>query len=152
MLTDARYFDHGSACLVGWPAIDAAHQEFIALVDRLLVADGHQLEAALLEFERHALAHFALEERLMDEHDCPASDCHKAEHRKVLTSVQEVQGLLRGGESEVVRELAVALRDWFPGHSDYMDASLVSWVSKRTRGGVPVVLRRRIEPVGEPAT
>ena len=62
---------------------------------------------------------------------------------RVLASVREVGALLRQGTSiQVARDLAQALVDWFPGHADYMDASLSQWMNKRSHGGTPVVLRR----------
>lgn len=56
--------------------------------------------------------------------------------------VRDVQQLLAEGDTEVVRELAVALQDWFPGHADYMDSALALWMVKRAHGGAPLVFRR----------
>ena len=71
----------------------------------------------------------------------------------MLASVKEVKQLLeQGGRLGVVRELAQALADWFPGHADYMDAALSHWLSKRTHGGAPVVLRRGVATAAADAT
>ena len=78
----------------------------------------------------------------MDLDGFPARDCHVDEHDKVLASVRDVQQLLAEGDTEVVRELAVALQDWFPGHADYMDSALALWMVKRAHGGAPLVFRR----------
>ena len=73
----------------------------------------------------------------------PAAQCHADEHAAVLKSVHEVQELVRDGANlPVVRQLAQALVDWFPGHADYLDSALSYWMSKRSHGGAPVVLRR----------
>ena len=49
---------------------------------------------------------------------------------------------LADGNFGVVRELAQALMDWFPGHADYMDSALALWMVKRSHGGAPLVFRR----------
>ena len=50
--------------------------------------------------------------------------------------------LVAAGDIAVGRGLALALADWFPGHSDYMDAALATWVMKKVANGAPVPLRR----------
>jgi len=75
------------------------------------------------------------------------------EHAAVLASVREVQALLSQGVApQVARDLTQALVDWFPGHADYLDASLSQWMSKRTHGGTPVVLRRGVAHAAEPSS
>jgi hemerythrin len=49
-----------------------------------------------------------------------------------------------GDTSAVIRSLAQALADWFPGHADYLDSALAHWMCKRRWGGKPVVLRRGV--------
>jgi hemerythrin len=128
--------------LVGHATIDAEHREFALAVDRLLGATGAELGAALDAFASHAAAHFGAEERLMRDHAFPAHECHAAEHARVLASVHEVRQLVALGDTTIGRELALALIDWFPGHSDQMDSAVAIWVTKRITGGAPVVLRR----------
>ena len=108
----------------------------------LLTVEDAALPAALDAFAAHAEAHFAQENAWMDLDGFPARDCHVDEHDKVLASVRDVQQLLAEGDTEVVRELAVALQDWFPGHADYMDSALALWMVKRAHGGAPLVFRR----------
>lgn len=137
--------------LLGYPAMDQTHREFVDCVAALQRATDDQLPACLDAFAEHAVAHFGEEQQWMDTTAFPAAQCHADEHAAVLASVREVQGLLRQGLSgQVVRDLAQALADWFPGHADYMDAALSHWMSKRSHGGAPVVLRRGVAH-GEPA-
>ncbi len=58
--------------------------------------------------------------------------------------MREVQQMLAEGDTAVVRELAVALEEWFPGHATYMDSALAQWMVKRSTGGVPLVLKRAV--------
>ena len=128
--------------LLGYAAMDDTHREFVALVDALLTAPDDALPAALEAFAAHAEAHFAQEDGWMVAEDFPARDCHIDEHAKVLASVNEVREMVAGGEREIVRELAVALKDWFPSHADYMDSALSTWMVKRAHAGKPLIFRR----------
>ncbi|MDB5868733.1 MAG: hypothetical protein JWP96_1065 [Polaromonas sp.] len=131
--------------LLGLPAMDATHREFVDCVAALQSAADAELPDRLADFERHTVAHFAQEEQWMNSTEFPAAQCHADEHAAVLASVREVQALLQQGTSQqVARDLTQALVDWFPGHADYMDASLSQWMSKRSHGGAPVVLRRHV--------
>ncbi|MFM0670150.1 bacteriohemerythrin [Paraburkholderia sediminicola] len=129
--------------LLGFAPMDDTHHEFVDCVAALQRCDEASLPETLAAFERHAVAHFEQEEQWMQRTGFPAAQCHADEHAAVLHSVREVAQMLRNGAvCQVARELAEALADWFPGHADYMDAALSHWMSKRTHGGLPVVLRR----------
>jgi len=131
--------------LLGFAPMDSSHREFVGCVAALQTAADDALADRLGDFENHAMAHFAEEEQWMAVTAFPAADCHRDEHSAVLASVKEVRQILRqGGRLAVARELAQALADWFPGHADYMDAALSHWMSRRTHGGAPVVLRRGV--------
>lgn len=128
--------------LLGHSSMDDTHREFVALVDALLTVGDSDLAEALAAFARHAEAHFDQENHWMEQDGFPARDCHIDEHNKVLASVREVQQELAEGNIELVRQLAVALMDWFPAHADYMDSALATWLVKRSHGGRPLVFRR----------
>lgn len=133
--------------LLGHGGLDETHREFVDCVAALQTASDADLAHCLAAFEAHAVEHFEQERRWMEGTAFPAAQCHVDEHTAVLHSVREVQALLRNGASgQVARDLARALADWFPGHADYMDASLSQWLIKRSHGGAPVVLRRRLDP------
>lgn len=141
------------AFLLGFGAMDDTHREFVACVAALQQASDEELVARLADFERHAVAHFDQEGQWMTSTDFPARQCHMDEHAAVLASVREVQALLSQGVApQVARDLTQALVDWFPGHADYLDASLSQWMSKRTHGGTPVVLRRGVAHAAEPSS
>lgn len=131
--------------LLGLAGMDDSHKEFVSCVAAIQTAADAELAARLADFEVHALAHFEQEQQWMDNSAFPARQCHSDEHAAVLASVREVNGLLEQGVNpQVVRDLAEALADWFPGHADYMDSALSHWISQRSKGGAPVVLRRNV--------
>lgn len=142
-MTDVQAgFDWDDRYLLGHGAMDDTHRAFVSLVDALLKAPDAELEQALADFAAHAVAHFEQEDGWMKGTGFPAADCHIDEHAKVLASVREVQQELAAGNHDIVRELAHALMDWFPGHADYMDSALALWMVKRSHGGAPLVFRR----------
>lgn len=129
---------------VGLAAIDRMHEEFAVCVNALAAAPDGAAASALQALRHHLDAHFSMEERLMDEHCFPARGCHADEHARVLASVEEVQALVAGGDYAVARELAQALIEWFPGHSDHLDSAVAIWIVRRQTQGAPVVLRRSL--------
>jgi hemerythrin len=143
-LTTTAAFEWDDRYLLGHRAIDDTHREFVELVDAMLTACDADFPAALDAFARHTESHFEDENRLMDQHDFPARGCHVDEHEKVLASVREVQALVAAGDIEIGRELGRALMDWFPGHADYMDSALATWLVKKATRGAPLVLRRNM--------
>ncbi|WP_312550315.1 hemerythrin domain-containing protein [Massilia sp.] len=129
--------------VLGHGGMDATHREFVDLVGAMLSASDSELSRLLDAFADHAERHFDEEREWMLSTDFPAAECHIDEHKAVLASVHEVQVLLAGGGHEATcRALARELSRWFPGHADYMDASLAQWLVKKRMGGIPVVLRR----------
>lgn len=144
-------FEWDDRYLVGHQAMDDTHREFASRVSAMLCASDGDFRAALDAFARHAEEHFAFEQKLMERYGFPPRDCHVDEHERVLASVREVLPLVAAGDVDTGRELARALADWFPGHSDYMDASLAAWVVKKVANGAPVVLRRAMRGTSSPA-
>lgn len=139
--------------LLGHGGMDATHREFVDLVGAMLSAPGSELCRLLDAFAEHARRHFDEEREWMLSTGFPAAECHIDEHNAVLASVHEVQALLAGGGHEATcRALARELSRWFPGHADYMDASLAQWLVKKRMGGIPVVLRRTPASSAPPAS
>jgi hemerythrin len=130
--------------LLGYGPMDETHKEFVALVDALLSCEDRDVAANLEAFERHAVAHFAEEDAWMESTNFPPRDCHVEEHAAVLKSVREVLELVKQGDVAEGRRLAAALADWFPGHAFHLDSALSHWMVKRSHGGKPVVLRRKV--------
>ena len=143
-MSTKQAFQWSDRFVLGHGAIDDTHREFVDCVDALLRASDAEIPAALEAFARHAEAHFAQEDAWLSAADFPTGgDCHIDEHAKVMASVREVQELVAKGEMAIARELAQALMDWFPGHADYMDSALATWLVKKSHDGRPLVLRRK---------
>ena len=130
--------------LLGYGPMDDTHREFVDIVTALLSCDDADFARHLDDFARHAAAHFAEEDAWMERTDFPPRQCHVDEHAAVLSSVHQVQALVREGDVAEGRRLAAALADWFPGHAFHLDSALAHWMVKRSFGGKPVVLRRNV--------
>jgi hemerythrin len=139
-------FAWSDARLLGYKPMDDTHKEFFDVAFRLVICDSGNAEAALAAFESHAVSHFGQEEDWMHSTAFPATNCHVEEHAAVLKSTRELRAALMEGRAGVglVHDFAIHLFQWFPGHADYLDSALAAWMSKKTYGGKPVVLRRKL--------
>ncbi|AIP33509.1 hemerythrin-like metal-binding domain protein [Paraburkholderia xenovorans LB400] len=139
-------FAWSDARLLGFALMDEVHKEFYAVALNLVTCTDATAATAIDRFERHAVSHFEQEDQWMRSTNFPPRDCHIDEHAAVLKSVSEVKEAVEQGRAgaEMVRDLGMHLFEWFPGHADYLDSALAAWMMKRTMGGKPVVLRRKI--------
>ena len=130
---------------LGHTRMDDTHQEFVQIVNLMLHCSPEEMAQHLDAFAIHGEAHFSQENAWMRESQFPATQCHVDEHDAVLKSVNEVRQLLAAGKDPAIaRDLAIELAKWFPGHADYLDSALAQWLVKKSQGGVPVVLRRKM--------
>ena len=139
-------FAWSDARLLGYTPMDSVHEEFYSTAFALVACTEATAAAALEAFELHAIDHFQQEDDWMVSTDFPPRECHMHEHAAMLATISEVKAHLADGSGDVqlVQEFGVYLFQWFPGHADYLDSALATWMTKRALGGAPVVLRRRI--------
>jgi hemerythrin len=138
-------FHWSDAFLLGYAPMDDTHREFVEIVEAMRTVADEDFGKYIEAFVQHAVRHFEEERAWMAETGFPAMQCHVDEHNAVLKSAQEVRDLIAdGGDVAVGRSLANELARWFPGHADYMDASLAQWMAKKRFGGTPIVLRRGV--------
>ncbi|MEM5388817.1 hemerythrin domain-containing protein [Paraburkholderia phymatum] len=134
--------------LLGYPAMDDTHRDFVCCVVALRDASETEFFGRLQDMVTHCEQHFDQEAQWMRTTEFPAAQCHMDEHEAVLRSLRAaLQFIAKGGAHSRVASVALALADWFPGHATYMDAALSHWISKRTFGGIPVVLRRQLPSI-----
>lgn len=111
-------------------AMDATHQEFVALLNRLAQATQENAAAVLDEFIAHTEAHFALERKWMEETHFPPQQCHVREHEGVLEVAREVRKRVAAGETRFAQVLAKATAEWFENHAASMDAVLAMYLNQ----------------------
>ena len=110
--------------LLGHPAMDRTHREFVDVVRAMLTSADADLPVTLRGFIAHAQAHFDEEDRSMVSTAFPAADCHVDEHAAVLRSAHEVLLQVEAGDAAIGRAFAAELARWFPSHVAHLDSAL----------------------------
>lgn len=111
---------------LGLPAIDADHQELVALCNEFLDA-AHadapiaELAAVLDRMLLRTRAHFVAEERMLDRHGYPSLAIHKAEHDRLLAQAETLRTRFAQAREEdelrhVTLETADFLQFWLLDH------------------------------------
>ena len=106
------------------PKMDETHHEFIAEINHMLAVPDAEMLAAVDQFIAHTVAHFDQERDWMESTNFPPKGCHIGEHDRVLAIVQQVRGMVEGGDYAIGRRLAEELVPWFNQHAQTMDAAL----------------------------
>jgi hemerythrin-like metal-binding protein len=111
--------------VLGLPAIDQTHVEFVELLAATEMAEDDQLLQRLQALTDHTVDHFGREDQWMGATAFAPVNCHGMQHRVVLQTLDE---LLRRGREEgdlaLVRSILPELGKWFAQHAQTMDAAL----------------------------
>lgn len=111
--------------------IDETHKEFVELLNRMFEAPDENMLEILDEFIAHTEAHFAQEQRWMEELDFPPLSCHVGEHEGVLEITREVRRRAAEGEARFGKVLAQGVAEWFENHAASMDMVLAQYIKER---------------------
>lgn len=133
--------------LIGDPAMDAMHQEFVTRVEALATAEDARVTSELNLLANHLHDHFESENALMLATAFPPRRCHVEEHSAVLRSVEGVRRRVLGGDEAAARRLGEELSRWFPLHVTHLDSALAQWLFKHRHGGKPLLVRRHIRSI-----
>jgi hemerythrin-like metal-binding protein len=101
--------------------IDGQHKKLVAMLNKLFEAmtEGQADEAMIDlvgEMKLYAVSHFALEERLMKQHDFPGLADHKAEHAVFVDKASEVDRYCRQGQFSMSQDVLTFLSKWLLNH------------------------------------
>jgi len=111
--------------------MDAAHREFVELVNAAWAADDASFADAFAALAEHTRAHFEREGQLMRATRFFATGEHEGEHRRVLGELAAMQMSVRRGRFSAARIwLRDGVSDWFHRHLATMDAALTAWVRR----------------------
>ncbi|NEX22297.1 hemerythrin family protein [Thiorhodococcus mannitoliphagus] len=113
--------------VLGVPAMDRNHREFVDLVNRMAEASNATFAYLFSEMVQHTHAHFAAEEVMMRETAFSASDEHRDEHRRVLGELDWFCSRLQQGHISLARAYVVdQIPGWFKEHALTMDTALAA--------------------------
>jgi hemerythrin-like metal-binding protein len=106
---------------VGVGAIDGQHKGMMRLIneiDEVIQKGGtyDQFSSILNDLIDFMNRHFAYEEKLMAENNCPNLERHKKSHVRLRQELSGWQEKVAKAGSEEMNEHMLFLRIWFPGH------------------------------------
>jgi hemerythrin-like metal-binding protein len=122
---------------VGFRSIDQEHRELVALANDLLGTARSHRDITLFELRmdlliKHALAHFAHEERLMRETKYRDAEPHALQHRSLITQIRVLRTAVHEGLLAWDPEMVRLIRDWLLVHICESDRPLAAYLAKRS--------------------
>ena len=121
---------------IGIPSVDYEHRGMILMINKLhkkLAENAEKNTIADFLGEIHALisAHFALEEKEMQEMGYDEFEEHKEDHEDLLDQIRDMMDELEQDRSgNVTKDLGRRLNHWFSEHFRTRDARLHKFLAK----------------------
>lgn len=123
-----------SRFLLGVPAMDRSHREFVDLVNRMDRATDASFAYLFSDLVHHTRAHFAAEEVLMRTTGYAESASHRDEHSRVLAEMERFGQYLGRGHLALARTyVREQLPAWFARHASLMDSPLADHLRSGAR-------------------
>jgi hemerythrin len=113
--------------------IDSEHRVFLDLVmalnhDFTRGLTPEKQARSLREILKYAEFHFLSEENMMIDIDYPDRDIHVAEHRRILSTLEDNVRRLNDGE-DILNEFLTFLYEWFCEHTVGIDYRLAQFIT-----------------------
>jgi hemerythrin-like metal-binding protein len=114
----------------GIKEIDAQHQSFVGILDRLydsILANSprEDLGQILKALIAYAVEHFATEEKYFDQFNYEGALEHKAKHQELKDKVLDFQNKFNEKQADISVELIDFLEDWLVNHLLAVDKKYV---------------------------
>lgn len=111
------YLEWSSDFETGIPGIDYEHRKLVSILNdihSLIVtgADAEEIGATLGDFHALATAHFALEEKIMQDEQHAGLTERRNIHRQLLDEVSEIVDACETGDYPLFEGLPATLREW----------------------------------------
>jgi len=135
-LTVMSTFEWKDEYSVGYIAIDSQHRRLFELADKLhaAMAAGKAkdvLSRTLSDLINYTQAHFATEERLMQQHEYPDYPAHKQAHDKLTSQVVQFQKEFEAGRTTVSIQLIQFLKNWLVHHIGHTDKKIATYLAEK---------------------
>lgn len=111
---------------LGVPAIDDAHKQFVADLNRIVTEPDSAFPVELTKLVARVERDFAEEEKLMEEIDFPAASSHREQHARVLSGLHHAMSRVMDGDIECGRHAVNLLFEWFQVHLMTVDLALAA--------------------------
>lgn len=139
------YFDWNPVYDTGIAAIDYDHRQLVRILNKihdLIVnrVESCEITDSLAEFHTLATAHFALEEKIMQDKNYSGFGGRRHTHYRLLDQVREIMDAYEAGAYQPGDRLPATLKEWLSEAIDIdtklfaeiNDASLRRWGLSRT--------------------
>jgi len=124
---------------LGIVEMDNAHKALIQSLTDIIFAPEHEFTGRLLSIVKLLESDFREEETLMERIDSPELQAHRAEHADLLSTLHHVLPMAMNGDYALPRHILAMLPQWFLGHLERMDATLVKALNDAGAIAVPRV-------------
>ncbi len=114
---------------LGLPAVDQEHLQMIDKINSIYQTldnefDGSRVSEVLAEIHAEIAAHFALEERIMQQAAYAEFHAHKADHEDLLDQIRDMMDSFSIDPEHGREMLRGRLNSWFSRHFSSFDARL----------------------------
>lgn len=121
---------------VGIESMDHEHRQLIRLINEIYEEmkdrkDPESVEQFLGDIHAAIAAHFALEERLMQNAGFGEYDAHKADHEDLLEQIRALMDIFDQDNDRGIGLLQERLSGWFSDHFSTFDARLHGLLPQR---------------------
>ena len=132
-LAAKSYLEWKDEYSVGIDSIDQQHKRLVNLINQLHTAVTYSTGE---EFEREALdelvdytkTHFSYEEGLMEQNGYPDLEPHKAQHKKMIETVEQVLAEYQRDQDAAMKKALSFLSDWLINHINGTDKEYSSFL------------------------
>ncbi|MDT8385979.1 MAG: bacteriohemerythrin [Thiogranum sp.] len=135
-ISDKRFMEWKSEYDVGIGSIDRQHRKLVNLINQLQTAidysTGEEFEReALDELVNYTKTHFSYEEGLMETHEYPDFEPHKAQHLKMIREVEAVLTEYEENQEGAMQRALDFLKDWLINHINGTDQQYSGFLRAR---------------------
>ena len=126
--------------VVGCPEMDAEHARLLEQIDRLHDAmirgrGSATAIATLRDLADQEAAHFAREERLMQEAGYEGLEEHRGQHAEILRELAALQRGVEAGHLAIAYDTMEAMRRWVREHINRWDRAAADHIMKQRETG-----------------
>ncbi|MBI5007283.1 MAG: hemerythrin family protein [Nitrosomonadales bacterium] len=135
MANDEVFFKWSPDYSVNIKTIDDQHRELVNILNRLFVAvskrEGEKAIAGILDaLVSYTQTHFALEERLMRQANYKDLEPHMAEHKKLLSQLDDLAKKHMLEDKPIYFEMLTFLKTWLKEHIQGVDTKYSAALQK----------------------
>ena len=124
-----KYLQWSDQYSVGVTSVDYEHQHLIEMINMIYAElenrrDIEEIRSTVSDVHAEISAHFALEERIMQQAGYAEYEAHKNDHEELLDQIRDMMDAIDRDPESAIDQLSEDLSDWFGKHFATFDARL----------------------------